>query len=606
MLDIITKLGLNSFDIRFEESNNEFDLEVLKNNNSVIIRTTKQVLKFRGLGILKTRQNETSFEVHEKSQFENLGYLIDVARDAVPTVKTFSDMALKLALLGYTRIFINFEDLITLDDEPLFGHLRGRYSKEELKQMDKTCLDLGIELIPCVQTLAHLNGMFFWPSFDYMKDTNDILLPGSEHTYAFIEKVFKTIRECFTTKTVHIGMDEAGMVGRGKYLDLNGYHKPSEVMLSHLNKVVEFTKKYDLKPQMWSDMFFRLAFGGYYTKDGTLSQEVVSLVPEGVEQVYWDYVTDDNAMLNNMFKNHKLFKGTTSFASGGWKWNGWSPSNKFSIYLAKYQLKACKKHGIKNIMLTAWSDDGAEASIYSILPTIIYYAEYIYSNNLKTSNLETISLSLFEVSYKAMLDSDLTLVEPDEVLENYNYLNYSMLPKIMIYNDPLSGPYTGILKRFSFKNLPILKRKMHKYAAKYPAFKGYFKNLENLCSCLLLKNEIMAKIEVGYKSSDINLLTDICKKLIPNFIKNLDTFIKTFYTQWMSENKTNSFEVHAIRLGGLKERFNIVKNLLEEYISGKRERIEELEIEEVKIKDFDALLMLLWTVYRKINTVNVF
>ena len=51
MLDIITKLGLNSFDIRFEESNNEFDLEVLKNNNSVIIRTTKQVLKFRGLGI---------------------------------------------------------------------------------------------------------------------------------------------------------------------------------------------------------------------------------------------------------------------------------------------------------------------------------------------------------------------------------------------------------------------------------------------------------------------------------------------------------------------------------------------------------------------------
>ena len=53
---------------------------------------------------------------------------------------------------------------------------------------------------------------------------------------------------------------------------------------------------------MWSDMYFRLAFGGkYYSTTGSIPKEVVATVPEDVTLVYWDYYTTDNADSYNFY-----------------------------------------------------------------------------------------------------------------------------------------------------------------------------------------------------------------------------------------------------------------------------------------------------------------
>jgi hypothetical protein len=40
-----------------------------------------------------------------------------------------------------------------------------------------------------VQTLGHLAQMLQWPRYYSVRDTHDVLLAGSEETYALIEKV---------------------------------------------------------------------------------------------------------------------------------------------------------------------------------------------------------------------------------------------------------------------------------------------------------------------------------------------------------------------------------------------------------------------------------
>ena len=40
---------------------------------------------------------------------------------------------------------------------------------------------------------------------------------------------------------------------------------------------------------IWSDMFFHLVFGGYYTEDQAIDPKLMELVPEDVTLVYWDY-----------------------------------------------------------------------------------------------------------------------------------------------------------------------------------------------------------------------------------------------------------------------------------------------------------------------------
>jgi len=68
--------------------------------------------------------------------------------------------------------------------------------------------------------------------------------------------MIRSIIASFRSKRIHVGMDEAFGLGRGNYLDANGYQPSFEIMEKHLGKVLEITKKYNLKPMIWSDMFF--------------------------------------------------------------------------------------------------------------------------------------------------------------------------------------------------------------------------------------------------------------------------------------------------------------------------------------------------------------
>ena len=58
----------------------------------------------------------------------------------------------------------------------------GKYSKEELKLLNEYCDSIDMELIPCIQTLAHLNAIFRWKDYVDINDIDDILLVDDERT----------------------------------------------------------------------------------------------------------------------------------------------------------------------------------------------------------------------------------------------------------------------------------------------------------------------------------------------------------------------------------------------------------------------------------------
>lgn len=61
--------------------------------------------------------------------------------------------------------------------------------------------------------------------------------------------MFITLSKSFRSRKIHIGMDEAHMIGRGKYEDMHGAaENRSEIMLKHLNKVVELAKNTIIVP----------------------------------------------------------------------------------------------------------------------------------------------------------------------------------------------------------------------------------------------------------------------------------------------------------------------------------------------------------------------
>ena len=217
--------------------------------------------------------------------YQRFGAMLDCSRGAVLKVSAVKQLINALQKMGY-----NVLELYTEDTFEVEGYLRGRYTGAEIKEMDSYAAAHGIELIPCIQTLAHFTNSVKLPRFAEITDVNDILLIDEPKTYEFIERIFASLAKNFTSRNVHIGMDEAHMVGLGNYLDKHGYCNRFELLNRHLQKVNAIAKKHGFTAHMWSDMFFRLAaHGKYCSRDIHVPQGVREKVPEDVSLVYWDY-----------------------------------------------------------------------------------------------------------------------------------------------------------------------------------------------------------------------------------------------------------------------------------------------------------------------------
>ena len=223
-----------------------------------------------------------------KRNFDTLSVMLDMSRNAVMNIKSLKEYVDIISKLGYNALFLYTEDTYEVEGEPYFGYMRGRYSANELRDIDSYASKRGVEIIPCIQTLAHLETISRWEKFPM--DTPDILLVDDERTYELIDKMFSSLEKCLCSRRIHVGLDEAHSLGRGKHLDSYGYERASDIMRRHLNRVLEIAKKHGYEIMVWSDMFFRFWNGGkFIIPKTTVPEEYKDIIPEEVTPVHWDY-----------------------------------------------------------------------------------------------------------------------------------------------------------------------------------------------------------------------------------------------------------------------------------------------------------------------------
>lgn len=551
-------------------------LTVSKTGKDISITYTADNQFFRALSHLRGIDPNADFQIAEQAEFGLLSFMLDCSRNAVMKLGAFKELTGLLAMMGYNSIMLYTEDTYEIPSEPYFGHLRGRYSQEEMRAMDSYAAQFGIELIPCIQTLAHLNAMFKWPVYGKVWDTADILLCDSELTYNLIDSMFSSLAQSFKSRRINIGMDEAHLVGLGKYLDRNGFKNRTEIMLRHLNKVVEIAAKYGFKCCMWSDMFFRLAYNGQYypAMDAPrFDKSVTQMVPKDVELIYWDYYHKTVEEYDDMFSRHFDFDNKVIFAGGAWRWHGITPNNKFGLKRVIPGLIACRKNKINEVIVTCWGDNGNETSFYSALPQILVYAEYCYNENPDEAYLNKRMLQTADASY-----SDLLLLDIAGTPHDYeDYDKADNISKTLLYNDPLLGimdesAYEGIGADYT-KAAQVLTDA----GKRNKRWKYMFDTQAALCSLLSLKAGMVIELKAAYDRADAETLTRLAETTIPQTIKRAQGLMDAMRKQWYSEAKTFGFEVIQIRIGGVKERLNETMLRLKEYLSDKIDRIEELE-----------------------------
>ena len=510
------------------------------------------------------------------SKKKYFGTMIDCSRNAVMTVDMVKKYIDVLSKMGYNMLMLYTEDTYEIENRPMFGYLRGRYTKDELKEIVAYGETKGIELIPCIQTLAHLDTIFRWSEHTPMRDNAGILLVDDDKTYEFIDDMLKTVKECFKSKKIHIGMDEAHSLGLGKFLDKFGFQDRFSILSRHLKRVNEMVKAHGLEPLMWSDMFFRLAnHDEYYAYDNPdiITEEITKLVDENIDLVYWDYFVIHKYFADNMIKAHKKFKNNIWFAGGALTWTGFTPHNAHAQRFMKNAIESCKENGVENIIITCWGDDGAETSMFAVLPTLYYCAELYRGNN----DINSIKKG-FKEMFGYEFDDFMKLDYPSVLLTDKSY--YHSPDRIFFYNDPFLGIYDDLLD----ERAETWENNYHNFKAELDKLKNdgeyayLFDTASALCDCMTVKMLLGKRTRAAYRAGDKETL----KNLLGDYDKSIE-LINVFYDkcryQWYKENKYIGFEIQDIRLGGLVRRIANCKQMLIDYIDGNIEKIEELENE---------------------------
>lgn len=503
--------------------------------------------------------------------FNEFGVMIDNSRNGVMTVSENKRFIDYMAKMGYTYLMLYTEDTFTLENYPYFGYLRGKYTIQEIKEIENYANSKNIELIPCIQTLAHLKCALRWKPFSEHVDCGDILLVDDDETYKIIDDIFATLAKTYKTRKIHIGMDEAHFMGLGRYLDLHGYHNRFDLFCKHLKKVASIADKYGFTTMIWSDMFFKLVNNGqYYCDDLNVTDEHRALIPKNVKLVYWDYLMTDKAHYIKMIKNNNKFgNGTIYGGCGGLSYTGFAPANEHTLKSAKASAEACIEQNVKHVLLTLWGDDGRPCSPFACLPTLYAYSEF-NKNNFDMEKIKQGFYSMTGIPFDDFMVLDLPNKIDDNPAMYYNPNKY------MLFNDLFLGMYDSFVvpegKATYTKSSEILKQHFDDENFGY-----LFKLEQSLCDVLKIKYDLGVETRKAYKAKDKKQLLTLAKKNYSRLIKYLNVFYENFKEYWLKECKPFGLEVHEQRFGGLILRTKSCKQRIIDYCKGKINKIEELE-----------------------------
>ncbi len=504
-----------------------------------------------------------------------LGAMVDCSRGAVPKPETLRRLMVILSRMGYTALQLYMEDTYELPGYPYFGYRRGGYTQADLRALDAFAGELGMELIPAVQTLAHLRQALRWPAMERLCDVDDILLADDEETAALIDRMLETISRTFTTQRVNIGMDEAHLVGLGRYFDRHGYQDRMQLMLRHCRMVASLAEKHGLRPMMWSDMFFRLATGGdYYAPDCAISPDAAAEIPPEMTLVYWDYYSEDRRQLDRMLDRHGEMTSNLIFAGGAWKWMGFEPNNRFSFHVGRLAHESCKAHGVREVLVTCWGDNGAECPLFAVLPALQFWAELCF-----TKTDEALA-SRFSLVCGGALEDFLLLDNPMLTPNNPPPGRCSVNPpKYLLYQDILCGLFDAHVNPDTYAaHFTACARDMAEALERCPEpWRYLFETQKALCDVLALKCRAGRDLRAAYKAGDRGTLTRYRDETLPRLQTLLEAFIAAFHRQWLHENRAAGLDTFDLRLGGVCRRVETAAERIGAFLRGETPALEELE-----------------------------
>ena len=494
--------------------------------------------------------------------FKKLGAMLDVSRNGVMRVASVKQYIDFLQRLGFNTLLLYMEDVYPLPDYPMFGYMRGGYSLEELREIDAYAAEKGLEVVPCIQTLGHMEQYLQHAESAPVRSTAKELLCGEEATYRLIEAMVCTMRSCFRTDRIHVGMDECEGMSGGEYRRRHGEVDPFLVFVDHLRRVCGICESYSFRPIIWGDMLDGLK--------SAIPQEEKEVIVRGLpafDFVDWKYWSINRESLLKGFEKDRRWGRHVMFAAGDSTWTGHLP-NYHTVHRALLMsAQAAVESGIDEFFVTSWGDDGRECSSFFGLGAMLQIAAY--NRTGERSSKEQLSCLAEEVGcmdYDTMLLGELFNRPMDDTFSEGKRILWSDL--LMNSSRTFKAEIADVFRRTAQKVQPLIDRN-DGWQTAYRFEKQAFETAAAKC-------EMLVRLRKAYIDGDSAYLQDAVTRLLPELYDSYEALERIHRTLWLKDYKGIGWQVLSARYGAQLMRVRYAIDRLRDYLAGEITEIEEL------------------------------
>ena len=547
---------------------------VSRRGATALVRYGQMNLALRAVAALLADVVADGAEVAEDAAVARVGIMLDCSRNAVMRPDHVDRWLRRMALMGCNLFMVYTEDTYEIPGEPRFGFQRGRYTQAEMKRIDATAARLGIEMVGCIQTLAHLEQITRWPEYAAITDFRDTLLEGEPGTYELIGRMLDSIGGSIGSRRIHIGMDEAWSLGRGKHLDRNGGQPRFEILTRHLQRVDAMCSERGLSPMVWSDMWFRLGSANhdYYDPSSVIPAEAAAAIPEGMTMVYWDYYHAEESFYRNMIARHHALKRPVSLASGIHTWGRLWYEHPETVAKAGPCIDAARAEGLDELFFTMWGDDGAACDFDSALAGLAWCTDRCFAPVRGEAQVPA--------RFRAICHADWGAVAGAGELGHWRWTG-------LLWDDPILGilangglphdqSWDGIGKRMA-----AIRDQLDTHPVETGG--GDLSHARRLADVIARKIALRSRLAAAYAARDraaLLAVRDESLALVPAF----DDLAASWRRGWMLRNKPQGFEMIQLRMAQQAERHRELARRIDEWLVGTVDAIPELD-ERVERKD---------------------
>ncbi|MFN8466059.1 MAG: family 20 glycosylhydrolase [Caldilineaceae bacterium] len=196
------------------------------------------------------------------------GVMLDVSRDAVPTMESLYELIDKLASWKVNQFQLYTEHTFAYQQHRVVWQSASPFTAEEILALDAFCRQRFVELVPNQNSFGHMDRWVKHPAYLHLGETEpgtmrmwgqDVKIPFSlapvvPETVTFLDALYGELLPNFTSRLFNVNCDETFDLGQGRSQALVAAKGKGRVYLEFLLKLYELVKARGRTMQYWGDI----------------------------------------------------------------------------------------------------------------------------------------------------------------------------------------------------------------------------------------------------------------------------------------------------------------------------------------------------------------